>query len=70
MINETLKFLDIYDPSKGKDDAYQQLQKMLVDGMDGGSIGDIDYITLLLGVSVNTTHQSDLRYLYEFFHNY
>ena len=69
MINETLKYLDIYDPSKGKDDAYKQLQKMLVEGMDNGSIGDIDYITLLLGVSVNTTHQSDLRYLYEFFYN-
>lgn len=69
MINETLKFLDIYDPSKGKDNAYNQLQTMLVEGMDGGSINDIDYITLLLGVSINSTNQSDLRYLYEFFFN-
>lgn len=69
MINETLKYLDIYDPSKGKEDAYGQLKKMLTDGMDKGSLKDIDYITLLLGVSVNTTHQSDLRYLYEFFYN-
>ena len=69
MINETLKYLDIYDPSKGKDNAYKQLQTMLVDGMKDGSIGDIDYITLLLGVSINTTHQSDLKYLYEFFFN-
>jgi hypothetical protein len=69
MINETLKFLDIYDPSKGKDKAYSQLQTMLVEGMDGGSINDIDYITLLLGVSINSTNQSDLRYLYEFFFN-
>lgn len=69
MINETLMYLDIYDPSKGKKDSYEQLQKMLVEGMEGGSINDIDYITLLLGVSINTTHQSDLRYLYEFFYN-
>ena len=69
MINEALKYLDIYNPSKGKNDAYKQLQTMLVDGMKDGSIGDIDYITLLLGVSINTTHQSDLKYLYEFFFN-
>lgn len=37
--------------------------------MKGGSIGDIDYITLLLGISINTRNLSDQKYLFEFFFN-
>ena len=69
VINSALKYLEI-NSDKDKDKLYTGLQKMCIDGMSkGSSINDIDYITLLMGVNINTPHQSDLRYLYEFWLN-
>lgn len=66
-IIKALDYLEIMGKSGDKEDSYTELQKALAEGAKKGSLKDIDYITLLLGVSIGTTHRSDLRYLYEFF---
>lgn len=68
-INDALVHLQLYDPKEKKENAYSSLIKNCEEGMKSGSIGDIDHITLILGVTLNTRNQADLRYLFEFFFN-
>lgn len=68
-INSALRYIDCYDKGNAKDDCITQLEKSLVEGMKGGSINDIDYITLVPAIALFSDNQSDLRYLYEFFYN-
>lgn len=68
-INDALIQLQLYDAKKGKDNAFKVIRDTCEKEMKGGSIGDIDYITLLLGISINTRNLSDQKYLFEFFFN-
>ena len=68
-INEALRQLQLYDPRKGYKSAFSELRKSCETGMKEGNIGDIDYITLLLGVTINSRNKADQRYLFEFFYN-
>lgn len=69
-IIEALDYLQIFGQKDGEEgDSYKRLQDACVEGMTDGDIGDVDYITMLLGVSIGTTHPSDLRYMYEFWFN-
>lgn len=68
-INDALVHLQLYDPKEKKENAYSSLIKNCEEGMKSGSIRDIDHITLILGVTLNTRNQADLRYLFEFFFN-
>lgn len=69
LINEALDYLTIMGEKDPEESYYDKLKTACTDGMKEGNIGDIDYITLILGVSINSTHQSDLKYLYNFFLN-
>lgn len=69
LINDALVFLDIYNKQTNHNEAYASLQTNLIEGMKEGSIDDIDYITLLPSIALNSDNQADLRYLYEFFYN-
>lgn len=69
LIGKALAALEITSKSNNPDTVYNEFKSAIVDGMSQGSIGDIDYITLQLGVALNSKHPSDLRYLYEFFLN-
>ena len=68
-INEALRQLQLYDPKKGYQVAFKNLRENCEKGMKEGNIGDIDYITLLLGVTINSRNKADQRYLFEFFYN-
>ena len=68
-INAALKQLELYDIKKGADSAFAELRSNCESGMKEGNIGDIDYITLLLGVTINSRNRADQRYLFEFFFN-
>lgn len=67
-INEALKYLEIRDTNTDRETGYNQL-KAACSKMDKGSISDIDYITILLGVHLNSDNNSDQKYLFEFFYN-
>ena len=67
-INEALKYLEIRETNSDRETGYDQLKKAC-SKMDQGSISDIDYITLFLGVHLNSDNNSDQKYLFEFFYN-
>ena len=67
-INNTLRFLEIYDSLKNRADPYGSFKASLTENIQG-SLGDIDYMTLVHGVTLNTKDQSDLKYIYTFFLN-
>lgn len=67
-ISAALDYLEVFG-RKEEDPAYVRLQEMLVEGMTSGSMGDVDYITLILGVAIGSTWPADTKYLYEFFFN-
>lgn len=67
-INEALKYLEIRNTNSDRETGYEQL-KTACSKMEKGSINDIDYITILLGVHLNSDNNSDQRYLFEFFYN-
>lgn len=69
LIGKALAALELTSKTNDPDATYDEFKTALVDGMSQGSINDIDYITLQLGVALNSTAPSDLRYLYEFFFN-
>lgn len=64
-----LGYLSIYDNKKGKDTAYAQIINSCESGLEKGKISDVDYATLILGISINSKNNADQRYLYEFFYN-
>ena len=68
-ISNTLRFLEIYDSIKNRVDPYAALRTSLANNIQEGSLSDIDYMTLIHGVTLNTTNQSDLKYIYTFFLN-
>lgn len=69
-ISQILDKLHIYDNSKTKvTDAYESLKSTLTTGIGQGSLGDIDYMTVILGVAINTRNTADQHYLFEFFYN-
>lgn len=67
-INEALKYLEIRNTNSDRETGYEQL-KTACSKMEKGSINDIDYITILLGVHLNSDNNSDQKYLFEFFYN-
>ena len=67
-INEALKYLEIRETNSDRETGYDQLKKAC-SKMDQGSISDIDYITLFLGIHLNSDNNSDKKYLFEFFYN-
>lgn len=68
-IGKALKRLGHYNTWLSDEEAYSKLCKTLTDGMKSGSISDIDYITLFPGVSIGSTNQHDLKYVWNFFYN-
>ena len=68
-IVDALDYLEIFGQRSLEEDSYTRLQKACTEGMTSGSIWDVDYITMLLGICIGTTNQSDLRYMYEFWLN-
>ena len=68
-ISDSLRFLEIYSRYKDKPDPYPALINNLVSGINEGSISDIDYMTLVHGVTLNSRNQADLKYMYNFFLN-
>ena len=68
-INEALIQLQLYDAKKNRNKALEILRDGCEKGMKEGNINDIDYITLILGVSINSRDPSDQKYLFEFFFN-
>ena len=68
-VNEAIAFLELYNRRNGPQTSYEQLKKNLTEGMKDGNMGDIDYITLFLGVPINSKHNSDQRYIFQFFYN-
>ena len=67
-INDVLKYLEIRETNSDRETGYEQL-KTACSNMEKGSINDIDYITILLGVHLNSDNNSDQKYLFEFFYN-
>lgn len=67
-INNVLKYLEIRETNSDRETGYEQL-KTACSNMEKGSINDIDYITILLGVHLNSDNNSDQKYLFEFFYN-
>lgn len=68
-IGKILQKIRLYDPAEEAKGCYwklvSSLSKAIVKG--GNKLSDIDYITLLLGCSINSTHKVDLSYIYGFF---
>lgn len=67
-IEAALDFLE-FNSAETKGSAYETIQNGVEEGLTEGNIGDIDYITMWLGVSLNSNHPADCRYMYEFFFN-
>ena len=65
-IAQALKYLYVFGDVVQKEDSYQRMQSLCE---ESGSIDDIDFITLLLGVTINTREPAEQRYLFEFFYN-
>lgn len=71
-IGKALKQLHLYDAKLGPKDSYGKLQNILIEGINKsgkGSLDDIDYMTIILGVSINSRNKADQRYMFEFFYN-
>lgn len=71
-IGKALKQLHLYDAKLGPKDTYGKLKDVLIEGINKsgkGSLGDIDYMTILLGVAINSKNKADQRYMFEFFYN-
>lgn len=68
MINKALEYMDIRKTNSDRKTGYDQL-KEACSKMEKGSINDIDYITILFGVNLNSDDNSDQKYLFEFFYN-
>lgn len=68
-VSKALDYLQIFGNKKSGEDSYQKLTKILTEGVKEGSLNDLDYITLIPGVAINSNHPSDNKYLYEFFLN-
>lgn len=69
MIASALEYLQIAGERTEGMDCYDEIKDACVKGMTSGSIGDIDYITMILGVAINSQEPADQRYLYDFFFN-
>lgn len=67
-VGKALKQLSIMSSKTGDNAAYWELANSLVKGMTQGSMGDIDYITLIPGININTRDKASQRYLFEFFY--
>lgn len=68
-IADAIQHLDLIGKNDDKEDAYAKVRRAITEGMQGGSLGDIDFATLLLAVSINAQSQAELKYLYTFFLN-
>lgn len=71
-IGKALKQLHLYDAKLGPKDTYGKLKDVLIEGINKsgkGSLSDIDYMTILLGVAINSKNKADQRYMFEFFYN-
>ena len=68
-VGKILRQLEFYSNTKSPNDCYGEMKKAITDGMKEGNIGDIDYITMIFGVPINSRNNSDQRYLFEFFYN-
>lgn len=71
-IGNALKHLHMYKQSMGPLDCYGNLKNSLAEGISksgNGSLGDIDYMTIILGIAINSHNQADQHYLFEFFYN-
>lgn len=71
-IGKALKQLHLYDAKLGPKDTYGKLKDILIEGINKsgkGSLGDIDYMTIILGVTINSKNKADQRYMFEFFYN-
>jgi hypothetical protein len=72
-ISAILKKLHLYNTSQLlTTTAYNKMCDTLTEGINksgNGSLGDIDYMTIILGVPINTRNSADQRYLFEFFYN-
>lgn len=68
-ISRALDYLNVTDrdPKNKGSDSYWKFCHKLESSMSSGSMGDVDYITLVLGVRLNSHNQADLKYIYEFF---
>lgn len=71
-IGKALKQLHLYDAKLGPNNTYGKLKDVLIEGINKsgkGSLSDIDYMTILLGVAINSKNKADQRYMFEFFYN-
>lgn len=71
-INNILKKLHIYNARDLVDTTpYEKFKEYLIKGCNenGTNLGDIDYMTVILGVTINSRNKADNRYLFEFFYN-
>lgn len=72
-INNILKQLHLYKRNELLTTTpYEKLKATISEGISksgNGSLGDIDYMTIILGIPINTRNSSDARYLFEFFYN-
>lgn len=69
LIGKALAHLSLTNETNDPEEAYKTFKDALVEGMSSGNIGDIDYITLQLGVAMNSKQNSDAAYMYTFFRN-
>lgn len=69
LIGQALARLELTNKTNDPDGTYKEFIDALTEGMSSGSMGDIDYITLQLGVALNSKHNSDAAYMYAFFRN-
>lgn len=69
MAGAALKKMNVVKTGQSDDAAYWEICNACANGMTSGSMSDIDYITLIFGVNINTRDKASQRYLFEFFHN-
>lgn len=69
LIGQALEHIDLFGKKTRGIDCYKKLQEACTSGMQEGNIGDIDYITMVLGVSICSPHKAETRYIFEFFKN-
>ena len=70
--NNILKKLHLYNARDLIDTTpYEKFKEYLIQGCkeNGTDLGDIDYMTVILGVTINSRNKADNRYLFEFFYN-
>lgn len=71
-IGKALQKLHLYKQSEGPSECYNKMKSSLAEGIaksGNGSLGDIDYMTIILGVAINSHNQADQHYMFEFFYN-